>query len=89
MPVSAQTRVGREEGVRRASGVAILVFSFPRAPCTPPSGQQGQEKELILCWKALSETPKGLQWGFMCIFPIDLEVLSDESFVVILSIPSF
>lgn len=42
-----------------SGGVAILFSSFPRAPRTPPSGQPGQGKELILYRKALNETPEG------------------------------
>lgn len=40
-------------------GVAILFSSFPRPPHTPPSGQPGQGKEVILYRKAPNETPEG------------------------------
>lgn len=78
-----------------SGSVAILFSSFPRAPCTPPSGQPSQGKEVILYRKVLNETPEGqlefLGWseGILCTFSNDLKVLSDESFVMILSISSF
>ena len=94
VPLSAQPRVGKEEGVRRNKWCCNPVFFLSQGSMHPtlPAAKPRKGADSLL--EGSTWDPWSLALGFpgevgvFCIFPNDLEVLSDESFVVILFIPS-
>lgn len=74
----------------------MLQFCFLPSPglrAPRPPGSQAKERGDSLLEGSEGDPEgrpgvPGVEWGFVCVFPVDLAVLSDESFVVTVSIPS-